>query len=72
MADALPPGWPTSVHPPGSDGFERTAVGWLFDLCPPEYRSHEVLKAYPVVLARFARQHVASAVEAARSGYRTT
>ncbi len=71
MTDPLPPGWPTPVQPPGSEGFERTAVGWLFDLCPPDYRSHDVLRAYPVVLARFARQHVASAVEAARSGYRT-
>lgn len=71
MADAVPPGWPEQVHPPGSDGFERTAVGWLFDLCPPEYRSHDVLRAHPVVLARFARQHVAAAVEAARTGYRT-
>jgi hypothetical protein len=71
VADAVPPGWPEQVHPPGSDGFERTAVGWLFDLCPPEYRSHDVLRAHPVVLARFARQHVAAAVEAARTGYRT-
>lgn len=71
MTDALPPGWPEQVHPPGSEGFERTAVGWLLDLCPPEYRAHDVLRAHPVVLARFARQHVEAAVEAARNGYRT-
>jgi hypothetical protein len=71
VTDPFPPGWPGEVHPPGTDGFERTAVGWLFDLCPPDYRSHDVLRAHPVVLARFAHQHVTSAVEAARNGYRT-
>ena len=71
MRDGLPPGWPEQVHPPDTEGFERTAVAWLFELCPPEYRSHDVLRAHPVVLARFARQHVEAAVEAARNGYRT-
>jgi hypothetical protein len=71
VPDALPPEWPAAVHPPETDGFERTAVAWLFDLCPPDYRAHEVLKAHPVVLARFAREHVEAAVEAARAGFRT-
>jgi len=71
VTEALPPGWPPQVHPPGTEGFERTALGWLFDLCPPEYRAHDVLRAHPIVLARFARQHVDSGVEAARQGYRT-
>lgn len=46
-------------------------MSWLFDLCPPDYRAHEVLRSHPVVLARFARGHVESAVEAARTGLRT-
>lgn len=71
VTEAVPPGWPERVHPPEADGFERTAVGWLLDLCPPEYRSHDVLRAHPVVLARFARQHVEACVDAARNGYRT-
>ena len=29
MAAYLPPGWPTGVHPPGSDDFEATAVAWM-------------------------------------------
>ena len=66
-----PPGWPRAVRPPGAPGWERTAVGWLLDLCPPEYRAYDVLRAHPVVLARFARQHVEASVEAARNGYRT-
>lgn len=71
MPQPVPPGWPAEVHPPDTEGFERTAVAWLLDLCPPDYRAHDVLRAYPVVLARFARQHVEASVEAARAGFRT-
>ncbi len=67
----MPPGWPTAVLPPQAPDWERSAVGWLFDLCPPDYRAHEVLRRHPVVLARFAAGHVESAVEAARQGIRT-
>ena len=58
----LPPGWPEEVRPPGAPDWERTAVGWLYDLVPPEYRSHEVLRRYPVLLARFAADHVTAGV----------
>ena len=70
--DLVPPGWPAQVLPPQAPEWERSAVAWLFDLCPPEYRAYEVLRRHPVVLARFAAGHVASAVEAARQGIRTT
>jgi hypothetical protein len=56
------------VRPPGAPDWERTAVAWLLDLCPPEYRAHEVLRHYPVVLARFAAHHVDAGVHAARAG----
>ena len=69
--DLVPPGWPPEVLPPQAPDWERSAVAWLFDLCPPDYRAHEVLRRHPVVLARFAAQHVESAVEAARAGLRT-
>jgi len=46
-------------------------VAWLFDLCPPDYRAHEVLRRYPVVLARFAGGHVSAGVAAAREGLAT-
>ena len=68
----VPPGWPEEVRPAGTPEWERTATAWLFDLCPPDYRAHDVLRKHPVVLARFAARHVASAVEAARLGYSTT
>jgi hypothetical protein len=42
------------VLPPQAPDWERSAVGWLFDLCPAEYRAHDVLRKHPVVLARFA------------------
>lgn len=66
-----PPGWPTEVRPPGAPDWERTAVGWLLDLCPADYRAHEVLRRHPVVLARFAAIHVDSGIEAARRGLAT-
>ena len=71
MPDLVPPGWPSDVLPPQAPEWERSAVGWLFDLCPPDYRAHDVLRRHPVVLARFAAGHVASAVSAARDGLRT-
>jgi len=64
----VPPGWPAGVQPAGAPGWERSAVAWLFDLCPPDYRAHDVLRRHPVVLARFAAHHVMAAVEAARHG----
>ena len=71
-AEVVPPGWPEEVRPPGTQDWERSATAWLFDLCPPDYRAHDVLRNHPVVLARFAARHVAAAVEAARLGYSTT
>ena len=67
----VPPGWPEQVRPPGAPDWERTAVAWLFDLVPHDYRAHEVLRRYPVLLARFAADHVAAGLEAARAGWRT-
>ena len=67
----LPPGWPTGVHPPGSEGFERTALAWLLDVVPPDYRLHGVLQRHPIALATLARRHLAACVEGARQGYRT-
>jgi hypothetical protein len=71
MATYPPPGWPTGVHPPGSEGFERTAVAWLLDVVPPDYRLHGVLQRHPIALATLARRHLAACVEGARQGYRT-
>jgi hypothetical protein len=68
----VPVGWPTGVHPPGTDGFEQTAVRWLLDVVPPDYRLHGVLLRHPVALAALARHHVAACIDGARQGYRGT
>lgn len=67
----VPPGWPPEVPPPGHPEHERRAVAWLFDQVPPDYRSHEVLRRHPVLLARLAREHLVAGVEAARAGLAT-
>jgi hypothetical protein len=71
MAAYLPPGWPAGVHPPGSAGFEPTAVTWLLDVVPPDYRVHGILRRHPLALAALARHHMAACVAGARQGYRT-
>jgi outer membrane biosynthesis protein TonB len=71
MGAYIPAGWPAGVHPPGSEDFESTAVGWLLDVVPPDYRLHGVLRRYPVALATMARYHSKACVEGARQGYRT-
>ena len=63
-----PAGWPRQVRPPDAPRWEDTAVGWLLDLCPPEYRSYGVLRRHPVVLARFAALHVEAGQAAVRRG----
>jgi hypothetical protein len=64
----VPPGWPRGVRPPGAPGWEHTAVAWLLDVCPPEYRSYPVLRRHDVVLARFAVLHVEACQAAVRQG----
>ncbi|GLW11894.1 hypothetical protein Misp01_70220 [Microtetraspora sp. NBRC 13810] len=66
----VPPDWPSAVRPPGSPDWESSAVAWLLDAVPPDYRAYGVLRRHPLALARMAGQHVRSAVEAARAGYR--
>lgn len=63
-----PPGWPVQVRPVGAPRWEDTAVNWLLDVCPPEYRSYPVLRRHPVVLARFAVLHVEACQAAVRRG----
>ena len=63
-----PPGWPRQVRPPDAPGWEQTAVNWLLDICPPEYRSYPVLRRHSVILARFAALHVEASQAAVRRG----
>src|SRR5215470_2627978 len=70
MSAYVPPGWPSGVHPPGSEDFERTAQAWLLDVVPPDYRLHGVLRRYPLALAAMAAHHTKACVAGAREGYR--
>lgn len=63
-----PPGWPAEVRPPDAPDWEATAIAWLLDLCPPEYRRYQGLRRHPVVLARFAVIHVEADQAAVRRG----
>ena len=63
-----PPGWPDQVRPPGAPDWESTAVAWLLDLCPPEYRTYPALRRHAVVLARFTVLHVEACQTAVNQG----
>jgi hypothetical protein len=63
-----PPGWPPQVRPPDAPDWERTAVDWLLDLCPADYRRYTGLRRHVVVLARFAVLHVEANQAAVRRG----
>ncbi|MFX4270851.1 hypothetical protein ACQBAR_09575 [Propionibacteriaceae bacterium Y1685] len=63
-----PPGWPEQVRPPGAPDWEPTAVAFLLDCCPPDFRAYPVLRRHPVVLARFAAEFVEGQYASARDG----
>jgi hypothetical protein len=67
----LPPGWPAAVRPPGAPDWVHTAVAWLFDTRATGLRAHEVLRRYPVLLARSPVTTWPAGLEAARAGWRT-
>jgi hypothetical protein len=70
MAANMPSGWPKEVRPPGTAGWEATAITWLLDLAP-EYRQYDVVRRHPVILALIVRHHIHGSVEGARAGYRS-
>ncbi len=71
MSGAVPAGWPAELPPPGAAGWERRAIGWLYDLCPPDHRGYAVLQRWPVLLARVAGENVTAAAQACRHGAAT-
>ncbi len=54
----LPPGWPSQVRPPGAPDWRQSALAWLLDQCPADYRAHRALTGHPVALAWLAARHV--------------
>src|SRR3954464_15549898 len=68
VTHVAPPGWPRPVRPPDAPDWERSAVNWLLDLCPPEYRGYPALRRHVVVLARFTVLHVEGCQAAVKRG----
>jgi hypothetical protein len=64
---AIPPGWPRAVRPAGAPDWEQSAVSWLLDQCPPEYRGYPVIVRHPVALAWLAGRHADAALAATRA-----
>ena len=70
MARYVPPDWPERVQPPGTEGWEASAVTWLLELVP-EFRQYGAVCRHPVILASIARHLIRGSVAGARAGYRT-
>lgn len=73
-SDAIytPPGWPEEVLPAGASDWEQSAVAWLLDQCPADYRAYPVLRNHPVVLARYAAEFVEGQIRSSREALATT
>jgi hypothetical protein len=48
---SVPRGWPVEVWPPTEPGWRDSAVAWLLDQVPPEWRLVPALRRHPQVLA---------------------
>jgi hypothetical protein len=70
VSSAVPPGWPASVPPAHTPGWEDRAVAWLLDHCPPDYRAYAGWRKNPVALAWLADRHIDGQVGAMRQAYR--
>lgn len=64
----LPKDWPAEVWPPGVEDWELSAISYLLDCCPADFRDYPVLRRHPVVLAQFATQVLEGQVEAGQRG----
>jgi hypothetical protein len=65
-----PPGWPSVVPPPESEGWQVPAVSWLLDPCPADYRGYAGWRRHPVALAWVATRHIEAQLVAMRQAYR--
>ncbi|MFY9914325.1 MAG: hypothetical protein WAK18_06655 [Nocardioidaceae bacterium] len=70
MNTPVPPGWPRSVPPAHTPGWEDKATAWLLDHCPPDYRGYAGWRKNPIALAWLADRHIDGQVAAMRQAYR--
>ncbi|WP_331770450.1 hypothetical protein OG948_43080 (plasmid) [Embleya sp. NBC_00888] len=54
---------------PEANGLDPRTVEALYELCPPGYRNHEVLRRHPRLLVRLARHHLRAEPAELRQGY---
>lgn len=64
----VPAGWPEHVRPPGTRDWEASAVAYLLDCCPADFRAYKVLRNHPAVLVQFAEQFVEGQCTAVQDG----
>ena len=69
MSSRIPAGWPAEVLAPGQDGWIESATKWLLDLLPGDFRSYEVFRRYPVLLARLAFSVIEGNLAATRKAW---
>jgi len=65
-SSTTPPGWPDGVLAPGATLWERSALNWLLDQCPPDYRGYAVLTRHPLALVHLAAVHVEASMQATK------
>jgi hypothetical protein len=66
----VPPQWPTQVDLPcGDPAWEQSAVRWMLELVPGEWRSYRILVQNPIMLARDTRLLLAGQLQARRDSY---
>jgi hypothetical protein len=64
-----PPGWPPGVPPPGGDGWHERAVAYLLDVAPAEFRTEQLYRRQPLVLAWRVAGVIEAQLDAARAAY---
>ncbi|MCD0480913.1 hypothetical protein LO771_00400 [Streptacidiphilus sp. ASG 303] len=65
-------GWPDAVRTPGTDGWEETAVRWMWGLLPAAWEQYDVFHHQPLLLARQADLHLRAEIAGLRHGWSTT
>ncbi|MYS87863.1 hypothetical protein [Embleya scabrispora] len=60
---------PAPAPAPAPGGLDPRAAEALYEVCPPGYRNHEVLRRHPALLVRLARHHLLAELAELRQGY---